>query len=167
MVPMELVTVQVFVANTPAMILREQGGERRVLPILIGDPEAKSIAGVLEGHVPPRPLTHDLTVTLLAILGATLERVVLTEVVDTTYYAELHLRTSAGEAVVSARPSDGVALAVRIGVPIMATASLLDDAGQPASLLDDTDDDDEDDPEVILEEFRDFLDDLDPDDFAT
>jgi len=167
MVPLELVSVQVFVAGTHAMILRELGGERRVLPIMIGEPEAQSISGVLEGHVPPRPLTHDLTVTLLAVLGASLERVVLTEVVDTTYYAELHLRTATGEAVVSSRPSDGVALAIRIGAPVVATESLLDEVGRPATFLDDEDDDEDDDPESILEEFRDFLDDLDPDDFAS
>jgi len=164
MVPMELVGVHVVAANTPAMMLRESHGEGRLLPILIGSPEAASIHGVLEGQVPPRPLTHDLAVTLLAVLGATLETVVITEVRDRTFFAELHLRTATGEVVVSARPSDGIALAVRTGAAILAAEDVLDAAGQPAEI---DDDEDEDDEELILEEFRDFLDDLDPDDFAT
>ncbi|MFZ9483105.1 MAG: bifunctional nuclease family protein [Ilumatobacteraceae bacterium] len=165
MVPMELVGVQLVAANTPAMMLRESVGEGRMLPILIGSPEAASIQAVLEGLVPPRPLTHDLAVTLLAVLGATLDRVVITEVRDHTFFAELHLRTASGDVVVSARPSDGVALAVRTGAQILAADSVLETAGQPADL--DAADEDEDDEELILEEFRDFLDDLDPDDFAT
>lgn len=164
MVRMELVGVPIVASNTPAMMLRESAGEGRMLPILIGTPEAASIVGVLEGLVPPRPLTHDLAVTLLAVLGATLESVVITEVRDRTFFAELHLRTPSGETVVSARPSDGVALAVRTGAPILASEEVLAAAGQPADIDDEDDDADE---EMILEEFRDFLDDLDPDDFAT
>ena len=116
-------------ANTPVVMLREtDDGRGRVLPILIGGPEAAAIHAALEGIVPPRPLTHDLAVVLLATLGARLDKVVITEVRDHTFFAEMHLRTDSGEAVVSSRPSDAIAIAVRTASPIFATESLLDEA---------------------------------------
>ncbi|MEY4173928.1 MAG: hypothetical protein RI900_1093 [Actinomycetota bacterium] len=160
---MELLAVQLRMpANTPVMVLREQVESGRLLPILIGAPEAASIHTALEGITPPRPLTHDLAITLLDTLGARLERVVVTEMREHTFYAELHLRTAAGESVVGCRPSDAVALAVRCGADIFADEALLDSEGVEAP----TDDDDDDvDEEAILDEFRDFLDDIEPDDF--
>lgn len=159
---MELLGVRVELpANTPVVMLREtDDGRGRVLPILIGGPEAAAIHAALEGIVPPRPLTHDLAVVLLATLGARLDKVVITEVRDHTFYAELHLHTDAGEAVVSSRPSDAIAIAVRTGSPIFATEALLDEA---AVELNETEEDD--DEEAILDEFRDFLDDVRPEDF--
>lgn len=148
-------------ANTPVVMLRETDeGRGRVLPILIGGPEAAAIHAALEGIVPPRPLTHDLAVVLLATLGARLDKVVITEVRDHTFYAELHLRTDSCEAVVSSRPSDAIAIAVRTGSPIFATESLLDEAAVEMSETEDGDDE-----EAILDEFRDFLDDVRPEDF--
>lgn len=159
---MELLAVQLRMpANTPVMVLREQVESGRLLPILIGAPEAASIHTALEGITPPRPLTHDLAVTLLDTLGARLERVVITEMREHTFYAELHLRTASGESVVGCRPSDAVALAVRCGADIFAEEALLDSEGVEAP----ADDDDEVDEEAILDEFRDFLDDIEPDDF--
>ena len=92
-------------------------------------------------------------------LGGQLDRVVVTEVRNHTYFAELHLRSGGAESVVSSRPSDAIALAVRSGAPIFVSEPLLDAEGQVPA-------DDSDDEETILDEFRDFLDDLDPDDFA-
>lgn len=159
---MELLAVQLRMpANTPVMVLREHVESGRLLPILIGAPEAASIHTALEGITPPRPLTHDLAVTLLDTLGARLERVVITEMREHTFYAELHLRTASGESVVGCRPSDAVALAVRCGADIFAEEALLDSEGVEAP----ADDDDEVDEEAILDEFRDFLDDIEPDDF--
>ena len=132
-----------------------------VLQILIGGPEASAIHSAMEGIAPPRPLTHDLLVTVLQTLGATLERVVITEVREHTFFAELHLRTAADEAVVSCRPSDAIALAVRTGTPIFAEEALLDEAAVEPTIVDEGDDE-----EAILDEFRDFLDDISPDDFA-
>ncbi|CAB4536711.1 unannotated protein [freshwater metagenome] len=160
-VPMELVGVRVEVpANTPVVILREQTGTQRLLPIVIGTPEASSIHAALEGIESPRPLTHDLLVEILGELDTALERIVVTDIRDHIFYAELHLRTKGRELVVSCRPSDAIAIAVRTGSPIFATENLLLQAGQqPVELADDTDE------EAIIDEFRDFLDDLDPDDF--
>jgi bifunctional DNase/RNase len=160
---MELVGVRVEVpANTPVVVLREQGGSQRLLPILIGTPEAAAIHSALEGLVPPRPLTHDLMVSLLGALGASLTTVVITEIRDHTYYAELHLQSATGPLVVSSRPSDAIALAERTGAPIVATEALLDEAGLAAP-----DEVDEDEEEAILDEFRDFLDEISPEDFGS
>ena len=160
---MELVGVRVEVpANTPVVILREQTGANRLLPIVIGTPEASSIYAALEGFESPRPLTHDLLVHLLAQLDVTLTRIVVTEIRDHIFYAELHLVRSGGEMVVSCRPSDAIAIAVRTGSPIFATEELLLEAGQhPVDIADA----EETDAEAIIDEFRDFLDELNPDDF--
>ncbi len=161
---MELIGVRVELpANTPVVMLREQQADRpRVLPILIGGPEASAIHSAVEGVVPPRPLTHDLLVEVLRTLGASLVRIVITEVRDHTFYAQLHLLTASGEQTVSCRPSDAIALAVRTDSPIFAEEALLDEAAVEAPV-----DVDEGDEEAILDEFRDFLDDISPDDFAS
>ena len=149
-------------ANTPMVVLREQEGRHRLLPIMIGSPEASAIHNALEGIVPQRPLTHDLLVNVFAALGAELESVVVTEVRDHTFYAELHLRTDGGPKVVSSRPSDALALAVRTGTPIYANETLLDEAAldAPGELG-------EQEEEAILDEFRDFLEEINPEDFET
>lgn len=160
---MELLGVRVELpANTPVVMLREEdGGRGRVLPILIGGPEASAIHSAMEGIVPPRPLTHDLLVNVLGALGASLDKVVITEVREHTFYAELHLTTPAGAQIVSSRPSDAIALAVRTDAPIFAAEDLLDEAAVEVP-----DDDEAGDAEAILDEFRDFLDDISPEDFA-
>lgn len=161
---MELLAVQLRMpANTPVMVLREQVEQGRLLPILIGAPEAAAIHTAVEGIEPPRPLTHDLAVLIFQTLGARLDRVVITEMREHTFYAELHLHTAAGESVVGCRPSDAVALAVRCGADIFASEELLDAEGVEAPVDDDEDDDV--DEEAILDEFRDFLDEIKPDDF--
>ncbi|HSH10306.1 MAG TPA: bifunctional nuclease family protein, partial [Ilumatobacter sp.] len=142
-------------------LLQEQNGERRLLPIYIGSPEASAIHYALEGIEPPRPLTHDLFVSVIELLGASLDSVVITEVRDNTYYAELHLTTAAGEKVISSRPSDAIALAVRCEAPIFASDQLLDQVGQIP----------EPEPEEqaaeIIDEFKDFIENVSPDDFAS
>jgi len=159
---MELVGVRVEVpANTPVVVLREQVGAHRLLPILIGTPEASSIHAALEGIESPRPLTHDLVVTLLERLSATLTQIVITEIRDHVFYADLHLAVAGGGQVVSCRPSDAIALAVRTGSPIFASEDLLAEAGQSPAL------EPIEEEEAIIDEFRDFLDDLNPEDFQS
>lgn len=156
--PLELVGVRLEVpGNSPVVMLREQDGRRRILPIYIGSPEAAAIHYAVEGIVPMRPLTHDLLCTLLTELGATLERVVVTEVLDGTFYAELHLNVAGSARVVSCRPSDGVAIAVRSRSPLFASEEVLDEAGheEPA-----------DEADEILAEFQSFIEQVSPDDFA-
>lgn len=159
---MELIGVRVEIpANTPMVLLQEQQGEHRLLPIYIGSPEASAIHYALEGIEPPRPLTHDLFISVIGVLGASLDNVVITEMRDHTYYAELHLATPDGEKVVSSRPSDAIALAVRCDAPIFASNQLLDEVGQLPEP------EPEEQAEEIIDEFKDFIDNVSPDDFAS
>jgi bifunctional DNase/RNase len=162
-IELELVAVRVELpSNTPVMVLRELSGRHRQLSIFIGGPEATAIAFALEGVETPRPLTHDLFCAVVGDLGATLDRVVITELRDTTYYADLHLSTSSGNRRVSARPSDAIALAVRTGCPIFAEEDVLDEAGFVEEVEEESES-----PEAVVEEFRQFIDTVSPEDFAS
>jgi bifunctional DNase/RNase len=155
---MSLVGVRVELpTNQPIVLLREADGER-YLPIWIGSVEAQAIAFALQGMTTPRPLTHDLMRDLLSTLGTEVRRVTIAELRDGTFYADILLATDAGEATVSARPSDAIALAVRMGTPIWAEDAVLDEA----SIL--IREEDEEDEEV--EKFREFLEDISPEDFS-
>ncbi len=110
--------------NSYVVILRELDG-KRLLPIWIGQPEAESIVLQINGVKRERPLTHDLCKALIVALGGTLQRVEITKVLKSTYYAELHIATSAGLVVVDARPSDSLAIALRLDAPIFAMDDLL------------------------------------------
>ncbi len=146
------------------VLLREQEGRHRLLPIYIGTPEASAIHFALEGIAPPRPFTHDLFLTTIDELGATLDKVVVTEMRDRTFYAELHLTIDAGDAestkVISCRPSDAIALAVRCGASLFAGDELLDEHGQEPP------EEPEEDAAEIIDEFKDFLDEVNPEDFG-
>jgi bifunctional DNase/RNase len=158
---MDLIGVRVEIpANTPMVLLREREGRHRLLPIYIGSPEASSIHYALEGVTPPRPLTHDLFLQTLELLGARVERVVVTDMIEHTYYAELHLETSAGAKVISSRPSDAIALAVRCDAPLYAADDLIDEVGQ------EPEPEGEEQADEILDEFHDFIENVSPEDFA-
>jgi len=161
-VPLELLGVRVEMpANTPMLLLRESDGRHRLLPIYIGSPEASAIHYALEGVAPPRPLTHDLFLNVLAELGASVTRVVVTEMRDRTYFAELHLATPTGDKVISARPSDAIALAVRCGADLFASDELIDQVGQEPVP------EPEDDAAEIIDEFKDFIENVSPEDFGS
>lgn len=162
MIPVELAGVRVDLpANTPVVLLREQVDGGRLLPILIGHAEANAIHIALQGLVPPRPLTHDLLLNVVAQLNATLTKVVVTEVRDHTFYAELYLATPTGEQIISSRPSDAIALAVRCGAALFASEAVLDQAG----IVEVVDEGEDTEEAAIIDEFRDFLDDVSPEDF--
>jgi bifunctional DNase/RNase len=167
MIPLDLVGVRVELpANQPIVLLRD-ASSGRYLPIWIGGAEAMSISSHLEGDVPPRPLTHQLLVDALRALGAELEAVHLTDLREGTFYAELHLLLDEREIVVSSRPSDAIAIAIRVGsVPILVDEDLFE---RVAIELGDTEVDGADrpgvDPEEEVQRFRAFLEDLDPEDF--
>ena len=112
--------------NSPVVILRERGGER-VLPIWIGPAEASAIAMVLQGVTFQRPLTHDLLKQVITGLGGELRRVHIRTVHENTYYAELLIRRGDDLFQVDARPSDSIAIALRLEAPIFAAEELLDD----------------------------------------
>jgi len=160
MIEVELLGVKLELpSNTPVMMMRELEGRRRVLPVFIGLPEANAIAFALDGIVPPRPLTHDLMVEVLGALGSRLEKVVITHLSEGTFYADLHLVGSNGSHQVSARPSDAIALAVRVGASVFVEDAVLDEAA--AEVEDEPPSDD------VVEEFRAFIDTVDPEDFAS
>lgn len=95
--------------------------ETMVLPIGIGFWEAQAIVIKLQGHLTPRPMTHDLLNSLCGQLGASVEKVVVTDIRESTFYAEIYLKTAGEELLVDARPSDAVALALTAGCPIYIT----------------------------------------------
>ena len=147
MIPMSLVGVRVEVpSNQPIVLLRENDGQR-YLPIFIGQPEATAIVYALQGMETPRPMTHDLFKSVLDDLGTKVLQVVITELHDGGSYR------------ISSRPSDAIALAVRYGepVPIFAHEDVLEEAG----VLFEQDEDEEQ-----IEQFREFLDQVRPEDFA-
>ena len=110
--------------NTYVVILREKGGNR-LLPIWIGQPEAEAIVMQMNNMKRERPLTHDLCKSLIVGLGGTLRRVQITKVQHRTYFAELHIAGPSGAVQIDARPSDSIAIALRLGAPIFAQESLL------------------------------------------
>ncbi|HXZ61213.1 MAG TPA: bifunctional nuclease family protein [Acidimicrobiales bacterium] len=151
-------------SNTPVLLLQETEGEGRTLPIFIGSPEATAIAYALQGVVMPRPLTHDLMKDTLDALGVEVERVIVTELRASTYYAELHLVRGQERTVVSSRPSDAVALAVRTESPLFVADELMESEGIILTLESEEDDDD-DTPDELVGQFRQFLDQVRPEDF--
>lgn len=165
MVPMELVGVRVELpSNTPIVLLRagEESGDNEglMLPIFIGGPEATAIALAQQGVEPPRPMTHDLFAQTLDAMDVRIEKVVITELRERTFFAELHVRSPSEARVISARPSDAIALAVRLGIPIFAEDVLLAEVGYSETP------DVEPEAEEVVEDFRDFLDNVNPEDFA-
>ena len=116
-------------SNTPVLLLQETEGEGRTLPIFIGSPEATAIAYALQGVTMPRPLTHDLMKDMLGALDISVERVIITELRASTYYAEMHLVRGEERTIVSSRPSDAVAVAVRTESPLFVSDELMESEG--------------------------------------
>ena len=161
---MELIGVRIELpSNAPIVLLRETDGEGRLLPIFIGGAEAQAIALAMEEVDTPRPMTHDLFKNVLDDLGVRLERIVVTELRDRTFYAELELKGGNGARRISSRPSDAVALAVRTGAPIFADESVLEAAGH--TVAPDEAEGEEPPAEEVLDQFREFLDQVTPEDF--
>jgi bifunctional DNase/RNase len=143
-------------SQSPVLLLRETGGSTHI-PIWIGPVEAASIAAALEGVEPQRPMTHDLLVKLITTLDAGLSRVTITDVEQSVFFAELALETVLGEKTISCRPSDAVAVAARLDTPLFVAQSVLDSAG--IQLQEESD-------ESAIEEFKEFLEDVSPEDFT-
>ena len=165
MVEVRLSAVRVDLqSNTPVLLLTEAEGAGRTLPIFIGAPEATAIAFAIQGVSTPRPMTHDLLRDVIEALDAHLDRVVITELRSATYYAELQLSRPGGSITVSSRPSDAVALAVRTGSPLFVTDELMEAEGV---LLPSEEEDEPTNPDEIVGQFREFLDQVRPEDFSS
>ena len=148
-------------SNTPVVILQEQNGER-VLPIWIGPAEASAIAMELAGMKFARPLTHDLLKQVIVGLGADLRKVIITRVKDNTYYAELHIYR--GDAIINidARPSDSIAVALRLKAPIFTSEELLE-----STAIDATELTGEGGPQALdSDALKNYLESLGPEDFG-
>jgi bifunctional DNase/RNase len=170
MKPVEVVGVRVEMpTNQPIVLLRELDGER-YLPIWIGAVEATAIAYAQQGVEPARPLTHDLLADVVSGLGHQLVEVQITDLSDGVFYADLVFE---GGRTISARPSDAIALALRVDAPVVAAPEVLDEAG--IALPDDEEGDiegmgptgDRTPPEGEVERFREFLEGVSPEDFGS
>ena len=160
-------------SNTPVVILQETGGQR-VLPIWIGPGEASAIAMELAGMNFSRPLTHDLMASAITGLGGALQRVVITKVVDNTYYAEMIIARDGEYFSLDARPSDSIAIALRMNAAIYTSDELLEHTSIEISEPDDLEDSLElDEPEqgdpgdvAPPEDLKEYLRRLHPEDFG-
>lgn len=162
--PVEIVGVQLNPVGTSVVVLRAANHAERLLPILIGPAEATSIAIAMAEIDVPRPGTHDLLLTVLERIGARLERVTITELVEGTFHAELSVDAPRGRRRIDARPSDALALAVRTGVPIRVDPAVLTQAGVEVAR-------DRDEPmtdaeiDEVTDRFRELLASATPEDF--
>ncbi|MDA9913030.1 bifunctional nuclease family protein [Candidatus Nanopelagicales bacterium] len=163
---LDVVGVRVEVpSNQPVVLLREAGTVRHI-PIWIGANEATAIALAQEGVQPPRPQTHDLIVNLLDAVGEQLQQVRITHLDDGVFFALLVFKSGVE---LGARPSDAIALALRVGAPVLAADEVVEAAG--VEILDETEALDSKaaeptaDAEQELAQFRDFLADINPEDF--
>lgn len=151
MIGLEVLGIRLISPEDPPVLLLQEAGGTRCLPIWIGAPEAAAIAVAIEGQEPERPMTHDLLATVLKLVDPGEGRVRITSMEDGIYRASAHL----GDKEIDARPSDLVAVAVRLGWPLECPRSLMDRLGveiDPA-------------PTDEMEAFRAFLDRVTPDDF--
>ncbi|MCB0973582.1 MAG: bifunctional nuclease family protein [Actinobacteria bacterium] len=156
---MTLVGVRLEIpTHQPIVLLREVDEPQRVLPIYIGQNEATAIVLALQGTEPPRPMTHDLFKTVLETLDVHLDRIDITDLDQGTFFAQVYMSQSGEQHRISSRPSDAFALAARCdyAVPIYVDDSVLEAAGVQVQ--------DEDEDEQV-QEFREFLDHITPDDF--
>ncbi len=146
--------------NTPIVVLQEKGGAR-VIPIYIGHAEANAIAMELADVKFERPLTHDLLRQVIIGLGAELSRVVVTRVEKSTYYAELELRRDDHVIQIDARPSDSIAIALRLKAPIYTSEDLLEVASSDHPTAQDASSE-----SLDSEALKRYLENLDPEDFG-
>ena len=143
-------------SNQPIVLLKEVNGER-YLPIWIGAVEATAIAFALQGIETPRPMTHDLLRDILDSTDVSVDRILINDLVDSTFYATIRMAREGQAVEVSSRPSDAIALAIRAGTPIYAEEAVLAEAGVAIP----------DEQENEVEKFREFLDQVSPEDFET
>ncbi len=158
MIEVTLETIQVSLVSAHRVVVLKEAETDRHLPIWIGPCEAEAISIGIKGIDVRRPLAHDVIVNVISALGAELRHIVISDLADNTFYATLVLSTQDGEVHVDARPSDALATAVRLGVPIYVAESVMDEAGAmpEQNVLDQASADSE-----SLGVFRDFLSSLD------
>ncbi len=142
-------------SKSGAMVFLEKMDGKKVLPIWIGIFEANAIALELRKIATARPMTHDLILNIIKGLEAEVTKIVITELKDNTFYATIHITTKQGETEIDSRPSDAIAVALRVGTPIYVADEVINQAGRSEETTE----------ENKTEEFMEWLDKLDPDDF--
>ncbi|MBD1912205.1 MULTISPECIES: bifunctional nuclease family protein [unclassified Leptolyngbya] len=157
MIEMKVAGIALEAATRSPIVLLRDASERRQLPIYIAQDQARAIISVLENQTHPRPLTHDLMVNILDELDATLERVVIHSLQESTFFAVMTIRHGETRKEIDARPSDAIAIALRTRSPIWVMEEVIADASIPV---------DRDADEAEQRAFRDFLSGLNPSDFA-
>ncbi len=157
LIEMKVKNLAFDLAKSGAMVFLEEMNGKRVLPIWIGIFEANAIALELRKINTARPMTHDLILNIIRGLGAEATKIVVTELKDNTFYATIHLTTKKGEVEIDSRPSDAIALALRVDTPIYVVEEVIIQAGRH---------DEETKPEEKTDDdFMKWLEKLDPDDF--
>jgi uncharacterized protein len=147
-----------LVGKQPIVLLKTADGNK-FLPIWIGHPEAAAILMKLQGASTPRPMTHDLLADLLGQLDAQVVRITVTELKENTFYASITVQQDGSEIEIDSRPSDAIAIAVRAEAPIFAAESVIEESAIEFE-------GDEVNEEEIVSEFKKFLDNVSPDEFA-
>ena len=148
-----------MVGKQPIVLLKTVDGNR-FLPIWIGHPEAAAILMKLQGASTPRPMTHDLMDEMLSELEVACSRVSVTELKENTFYASITVSVNGSEMEIDSRPSDALALAVRVSAPIYAAEDVIEESAiEFEHEVEDT--------EEVVEKFKDFLDQVSPEDFAS
>ena len=168
MIEVTVESIRVSLINQQRLVVLRENGTQRYLPIWIGPFEAEAITMGLQGTDAGRPLTHDLLRNVLAELGAEAEHIFINDLQDETFYARLVLRQGDRRIDVDSRPSDAIALAVRLGVPILVSEDVMDRVAQvPAEEIGDSGQaTHEPAGEDQLGVFRDFIEGLDLDDLS-
>ncbi|WP_309072684.1 bifunctional nuclease family protein [Arthrobacter sp.] len=167
MIEMDVVGVRIELpSNQPLVLLKEAGGPRHI-PIWIGAPEASAIAFVQQGIIPPRPMTHDLLVSIVAALNHAVTEVRIVRVEDTVFHAEVVFEDGT---TVNSRASDAIAIALRVPCPIYCAPQVMQDTGVEITEADSDGDEDSSEEgqanaERELKQFREFLADVEPEDF--
>lgn len=155
MVRMKVKVVGLDQNNMVPVVIITDHDEKGFIPIVIGPAEAGAISHGLEGRKHPRPLTHDLLKNLIESFDGKVDRVLIHDLRDETYFARIYIKTESGEREIDARPSDAIALALRVDAPIFVS----EEVAAKALVVNAPEDDEE------MEEFRKFLDEVTPDDF--
>lgn len=150
-----------LVGKQPIVLLKTADGNK-FLPIWIGHPEAAAILMKLQSQAPPRPMTHDLLSDMLDQLGASIVRITVTELRENTFYAQITLQQDGGEIEIDSRPSDAIALAIRAEAPIFAADRVIEES----AIEFEGEEIDQDRLDEEVAKFRNFLDEVTPEDFA-
>jgi uncharacterized protein len=150
-----------LVGKQPIVLLKTADGNK-FLPIWIGHPEAAAILMKLQSQAPPRPMTHDLVTDMLEQLGAQVVRITVTELRENTFYAQITVQLDGSEIEVDSRPSDAIALAIRAEAPIFAADRVIEESAIEFEGEEVT----EEEIEEKVTEFKQFLDQVTPDQFA-